>query len=467
MNKPVENISIGISTRLLIISLILVMIGGISIAVPSMLRFVNHWGIDQIEAAHAQLIFIKNINHRDNQGVVPFDLAQDIFKNGRYKSIVAKEIIEGEEIRTIVLGKPLHAIYHFDFEHQNFTDIAFKTAHMIAFGKHDDVMQFSSFDEIGDENVKITAQVHVGVFLEAFYRYINSFLILLALLALIVAIGMFCFAHFMLIIPIQRLSKIMGVFEKMGENASVIVPQSKRRDEIGELESNFHKLQTSFVSINRRQRKLAMLGGAIARVNHDLRSIFATAHFLTQTLEQSSDKKVRQLAPTITSSLNRAVDLCASTLEYVHTPEPKVRRETVNLKALFRELEMYFFDQARVKLDMQQNHVMLKCDEQLLYRVFMNLITNAVKAEAKNITIKISSTILDEKDKKSTIIMDVIDDGHGIDPEIAQHIFEPFVSKNSAGGLGLAIAKELINLMEGDIWLKSSDKTGSCFRIEL
>jgi len=106
-------------------------------------------------------------------------------------------------------------------------------------------------------------------------------------------------------------------------------------------------------------------------------------------------------------------------------------------------------------------------DPSIFQKVFLNLITNALKFSPEKGVITIN---LSEKD--SFIELDVIDQGSGIDKEVLKRLFKRFnhsdSPKNPNGiGLGLALSKELMQLMGGDLTLKSTSEKGSIFNVKL
>ncbi|MBN1187146.1 MAG: response regulator [Bacteroidales bacterium] len=98
--------------------------------------------------------------------------------------------------------------------------------------------------------------------------------------------------------------------------------------------------------------------------------------------------------------------------------------------------------------------------------ILVNLLTNAIKFSKSNDLIHVKI----EKDGNSFIILTVMDSGIGIPEEQLEYIFEPFfqASNNKYGsGIGLALTKELVELMSGTIHVVSELNRGSCFRVRL
>jgi len=109
------------------------------------------------------------------------------------------------------------------------------------------------------------------------------------------------------------------------------------------------------------------------------------------------------------------------------------------------------------------------CDIERIERVFINLLSNATKFTEPGGSVRIS--LLDEGE---TVCIEVADTGVGFPSELASEVFERFFQVDMAGtrryggaGLGLALAKELVELHDGEIWAESAPNQGSRFSVRL
>jgi signal transduction histidine kinase len=112
------------------------------------------------------------------------------------------------------------------------------------------------------------------------------------------------------------------------------------------------------------------------------------------------------------------------------------------------------------------DHVKVFADKDRLHQVISNLMDNAIKFTPIG-TIKVDA-VVDPSDEKHVIIS-VADTGTGVDPEIQSKLFEKFASKSQKGtGLGLFIAKNIIEAHGGKIWFERNlDGKGSIFKFTL
>jgi two-component system, sensor histidine kinase and response regulator len=110
------------------------------------------------------------------------------------------------------------------------------------------------------------------------------------------------------------------------------------------------------------------------------------------------------------------------------------------------------------------------CDELRLAQVIINLMTNAIKFTPDNGKVHLNAEKLEEKDGEVTIKIEVADSGIGISPEQQEKIFSAYnqadrsITKQFDGtGMGLAISKRNIELMQGKIWIESELGKGTKF----
>lgn len=112
-------------------------------------------------------------------------------------------------------------------------------------------------------------------------------------------------------------------------------------------------------------------------------------------------------------------------------------------------------------------------DARRLNQVLTNLLTNAIKFTDRG-QIRVSGELQQEKDNRVLLHFSVADTGKGIAREKQEHLFESFVQEGSGifaqyggTGLGLAICRNLVGLMEGEIWLESEEGVGSIFHFTI
>ena len=169
---------------------------------------------------------------------------------------------------------------------------------------------------------------------------------------------------------------------------------------------------------------------------------------------RSDDINVRKSAPLILRSLEQAVDLCQSMLDYMaQTPSPQFN--DFNLPALLGEIE-----QASLLTLHYQGPQIMHADRQMIQRILLNLARNAGTAGATTLWVEVWRV-------GHLVLMDISDNGLGIPRKNWANLFSPFKSRQgSGGGLGLAISRDLAVAHGGMLRLSRSSAEGSEFRIQ-
>jgi len=117
-----------------------------------------------------------------------------------------------------------------------------------------------------------------------------------------------------------------------------------------------------------------------------------------------------------------------------------------------------------IELNLAPSLPAISVDPQAIMEVLVNLLLNAVDACQENCTIKVQTRTADA----SRVEILVADDGAGVPPEIAEKIFEPFFTTKEVGrgtGLGLSVARRIVEAHQGTIDLSQTEGGGSTFRV--
>ena len=122
--------------------------------------------------------------------------------------------------------------------------------------------------------------------------------------------------HYLLVRPMWRITGDMVAFRADPENPRRIITRSGRRDEISIAEGELAAMQRELASMLHRKNRLAALGLAVSKINHDLRNLLASAQLFSDQLSTLEDPKVQRFAPKLMRTLERAITLSQSTLSY-------------------------------------------------------------------------------------------------------------------------------------------------------
>jgi signal transduction histidine kinase len=220
----------------------------------------------------------------------------------------------------------------------------------------------------------------------------------------------------------------------------------------------------------------------MAKMSHELRtplnSIIGFSEVLLDDTMAPQDRvtyyEFLQYIHTSTKHLLNLIDGILD-LSKVESGKTIVEPGDFNLLCLLEDVRMTVLPMLTVKkqtlnIKIDENVLVIYADEAKIKQVFLNLISNAHKFTPEDGTISVTCTM----EKPHLIYCSVIDNGIGISPQDHQKIFEEFgQAEGSTGaghhgaGLGLAIARRLVELHGGAIWLTSKTGRGSNFTFSI
>ena len=241
------------------------------------------------------------------------------------------------------------------------------------------------------------------------------------------ALRMFLHRHYGA--PLQALVDSINAFSDDPSVASPIADELLRSREFVAAARALETLQRNTLLALRQRERLADIGEAVAKINHDIRNVLSSATLVADTILASEDPRVRRMAPHIVRSLEQSVTLCQSMMDYLaETPAAEPVRfamqELVEEIAESAGIEVRYDGPDEVRLD-----------RTMMSRILLNLARNAANAGAGRISIDVWRA-------GRLGVIDIADDGPGIPREHWDSLFLAFRSKQRGGtGLGLAIAR--------------------------
>lgn len=223
-------------------------------------------------------------------------------------------------------------------------------------------------------------------------------------------------------------------------------------------------------------RRVEMMKETLVRdVAHELKTPTAKFIMTTQLLsrQMANNPEKEKFVPIIrmlTENADRLMRTISSIMDLskVESGMSDIKKQELDLNDVLRlvtEDIRPLVEQHHLKLETRLSPTPLKMvgDPDMLYRVFVNLITNATKFTPDG-TITVSSAF-----RGNDVFAEVADTGIGIEPENLQKIFEAFFQKTPSTlgiGVGLTISKEIVALHEGEIWAESEGAgLGSVFKV--
>ena len=284
-------------------------------------------------------------------------------------------------------------------------------------------------------------------------------------ISLVTATLIFAALQWLLIRPMRNLTQRMVDFRVNPEDMSHDEAARRRSDEIGMAEREFIQLQKQIRKALKQRERLAALGTAVSKINHDLRGVLATAQLVADRLAHSPNPEVQKMAPALVRSLDRAIALCADTLNFTRDGPGKPSYSHFALAELHGEVGESlgkYLNGAKVLNAGFAPDFAITADRAQLQRVIHNLAENALQMGASKVELR-------ARRNAGKVEIEVADNGPGLPPKALQNLFVPFQGSARSGGtgLGLAIARELMRAQGGDLRLASNDAKGATFVLEL
>ena len=448
---PVRVPRFGLSGKLLVLTILFVMIAEVLIYVPLVANFRVNWLKDHLAAAYTAALVLDAAP----SGMVPESLAKQILDSIGARAVAMKM---GNKRRMLAVGDSLPPITH-DFDMRN--DYTFDTivdAFMVMFDINKDVMRVVGPAPMGGDYIELV--MDEPPLRKAMLRYSVDLLLISLLISGISAALVYLALHYMFVRPMRRVTANMMAFRADPENTDRIIMPSARTDEIGIAERELATMQTELASMLHQKSRLATLGLAVAKINHDLRNLLGSAQLISDRLLSLPDPGVQRFAPKLMRALERAIAFCQSTLSYGRLQEPPPERKPMLLEPLVEEVyeTLGLGPDAPIRcISAVERGLMVEADYEQLFRILVNLARNAMQALESRAArdpgrdqIRITG-----RREGAVVVIEVSDTGPGFSDKARAHLFEAFQGSTRTGGagLGLAIAAEFVRAHGGDIRL--------------
>jgi signal transduction histidine kinase len=461
--RPPPSRRLGLSGKLLLLTIPLVILAEILIYVPAIANFRMNRLNDRLAAANTAALVLDAAP----SGMVPDSLARQILGSIGARAVAIKM---GQQRRLLASADLPSAVDH---------DVDMRT--MTAWSAIVDSIE--TMLETGNQTIRVVGPAPGGAqFIEtvideaplraSMYRFSRNLFWFSLGISVLTAALVYLALHYLFVRPMRRLTEnLVGFHENPESSARIIVP-SQRGDEIGVAERELSDMQRDLVSMLHQKSRLAALGLAVSKINHDLRNLLASSQLLSDQLASVPDPRVQRFAPKLMRSLERAIDFCQSTLSYGRVQEAAPDRRMILVEPVVVEVrESAGLADASVGwISAIERGLSIDADPDQLFRVLLNLARNAAQAlesrpkgDAATMQIRITG-----RREGSVAIMEVSDTGPGVPVRAREHLFEAFQSSGRPGGsgLGLAIAAELVRAHGGDIHLVEGT-IGATFRISI
>jgi signal transduction histidine kinase len=453
---PVGPLRFGLSGKLLVLTILFVMIAEVLIYVPSVANFRVVWLKDRLATAYTAALVLEAAPN----GVVSDALAKQILTSIGARAVAMKMGTQRRMLAIDDMPPPVAAT----FDMRNFTTLdAIVDAFQMMLNPKNDEMRVVGPAPMGGEYIELIMDEQP--LRTAMLRYSFDILFLSLVISAITAALVYLALHYMFVRPMRRVTANMIRFRADPENADRVIVPSTRADEIGTAERELATMQTELASMLHQKSRLASLGLAVSKINHDLRNLLASAQLFSDRLAKIPDPGVQRFAPKLMHALERAIAFCQSTLSYGRLKEPPPDRRQILLEPLVEEVHETLGLGANGPIrwiSAVERGLTVEADYDQLFRILLNLARNAVQAmdgqaleSRANRDPGRDQIRITGRREGAVAVIEVSDTGPGFSERARAHLFEAFQGSTRAGGvgLGLAIAAELVRAHGGEIRL--------------
>lgn len=448
-----------LSGRFLILTVIFVMLAEILIFVPSIARFREDFLLSRLERAQiASLALLAD-------DMIDEELEQELLRNAQVMNVVLRR----DEIRQLILSSPIPAPIDATFDLRDASAVQLIRDAVSRLVDPEPRMIRVIGAPVREAGLLIEITLTTKYLRAAMIDYGFRILVLSAVISVITAAMLFFAVRALLVRPIKGVVRSMQAYASAPEDARRIIQPTTGIVELREAEEALQSMQTELTASLKQKERLAQLGGAVAKVSHDLRNILTSAQLFTDRIEMSQDPTVRRLAPKLVNSISRAVNLCESTLAFGKAEEPAPTLTHILLMDVVSDVvaseRLAVGDQNVSFAEDVPTGLTLRADPEQLYRVLLNLVRNARQAIVA--TGGAGEISISAREEDAAWFIAVSDTGPGLPPKAREHLFTPFQggARKGGSGLGLAISAELVRGHGGTLLLTDSGEGGTCFEI--
>jgi signal transduction histidine kinase len=458
----------GLSVRLLILTVLFVAIAGLLILAASLATLEERWVADRVTAGESTVLTVAISPDQVLTGRKKRDL-QEV--NGIVSVITQEEApAAAGPVRHVYMSpSETQTYYTLDLRGQPF--LQWLTAPLRTMTSGPDGMV-----RVIANTARYTRPDFVEIIVKdaTLKKQLLSYLLRLLGLTLLIAgfagLGVYVSLNLFLVRPIRRITLAMERFRADPDDPASHIDPSGRRDEVGRAEVELNLMQADLRAALNSRARLAALGEAVAKINHDLRNMLTSAQIASERVAMSGDPQVAAAMPRLERALDRAARLTTEVLAYGKTEEAAPNRVLTTLKPIVdAAAEDAGLARAKVKTigNIKASDEVL-ADPDQLHRILLNLLKNARQAIT---TVPGHDGVIhiDLGHRPGLDILRVRDNGPGVPERLKESLFQPFMGGGRQGGtgLGLAISRELAQAHGGDLVLTRTGPEGTTFEVIL
>jgi signal transduction histidine kinase len=465
---------VGLSARLLLLTASLVLVAQLFILVPSLAGFEQSWLA--LRTHEAELA--ARGAEASRPGVMSGDLTAQLLAGAGVDSVA----VQSEGVRRLLLAAPRmeQAPTLVDLRHQSTLDFLLQPFLTLGPGSPRMLRVVARPERLAGDFVEIV--VPTAPLRASLWAYLVRVVLVSVLISALAGGVVYLLLDALLVRPIRRITFAMERFRANPDDPRARLALSRRRDEIGRAEGELDRMQEDLLAALHSRARLAALGEAVAKINHDLRNMLTSAQMASERLASSPDPKVAQAMPRLERALGRAVKLAEGVLAYGRSEEPAPQPSPTALAPVLAAAaedaglgEDNGGDEGagagRVRLMVKAPRGMtLEVDADQIHRLLVNLFRNAreaiTTAGAPNGPglVTVGARVED-----GYAVLTIADNGPGVPERVRERLFQPFSGSGRAEGtgLGLAISRELARTHGGSLELVATGTRGATFVLRL
>lgn len=255
-----------------------------------------------------------------------------------------------------------------------------------------------------------------------------------------------------------------GVMGLLGDRTRRARERAERT--AAELQKAYTDLRQTFEQLLQADR-LTSLGELSAAVVHEVRNPLSSIKGAVEILEDeiAIDSPRREFSEIAKREVDRLDRLVGEFLSFARTPKPAVAPADPN--EIVRSVSTLIEQRAQnqnviVELKLTEGLPFVIIDSEQIKQVLLNLVINALQVMPEG-----GQLVLRTSRDRESVVVEVEDEGGGIDPAISSRIFDPFFTTKEKGiGLGLSVAYKIITQHNGSLVVRNNER-GAIFKLAL
>lgn len=463
---------LGLPIKLLMLTAAFVMLAEVLIFVPSIANYRINWLGDRLTAARLAVLAAEALPGGD----VPQMLRNDLLRTAEVKAVAVKK--DGR--RRMVLPPDQAMVVDAVYDLRRMRGMNIFGEFSTRAGLIGDAMAVffagtRTIRVLGDNGPEPTDFIEIVLseapLRDVMVRHGLNILALSIIISLITAALVYLALSRLLVEPMMRITHSMVHFSQNPEDPARIIAPSDRSDEVGTAERELASMQTQLAQLLLQKNRLAQLGLAVSKINHDLRNMLANAQLISDRLTSIPDPTVQLFAPKLIASLDRAINFCTDSLKFGRAAEAAPRRDLMKLRPLVEEVGdgLGLPREGAITWVVDVNETLrIDADPEHLFRIVSNLVRNALQVIEAQGDSRVGEIRVRGWREGRKVFVEVSDNGPGVPTKARANLFRAFQGSQRKGGtgLGLTIAHELVAVHGGSLQLLETKK-GAAFLIEL